>query len=77
MGWIEWFVVKNSDTTSWHEVLHHFSPLCTEFCKVTKQPLMHTNSTKRPKPQFLVQCGGSGAFVAKNSDAISWHELLH
>ena len=30
-----------------------------------------------PKCQFWVQWGGSGAFVAKNSDAISWHELLH
>src|SRR6185312_9769165 len=30
-----------------------------------------------PKCQFRVQWGGSGAFVAKNSDAISWHELLH
>ena len=30
-----------------------------------------------PKLQFRVQWGGSGAFVAKNSDATSWHELLH
>ena len=30
-----------------------------------------------PKHEFRVQRGGSGAFVAKNSDAISWHELLH
>ena len=29
------------------------------------------------KRQFMVQWGGSGAFVAKNSDATSWHELLH
>ena len=29
------------------------------------------NATKR---QFRVQRGGSGAFVAKNSDATSWHE---
>jgi hypothetical protein len=29
------------------------------------------------KLQFRVQQGGSGAFVVKNSDAISWHELLH
>src|SRR6185437_3891480 len=28
------------------------------------------------KHQFRVQWGGSGAFVAKNSDATSWHELL-
>src|SRR6185437_6531609 len=35
---------------------------------------MHSNSTKR---QFRVQWGGSGAFVAKNSNATSWHELFH
>jgi len=29
------------------------------------------------KCQFMVQWGGSGAFVAKNSDATSWHKLLH
>ena len=29
------------------------------------------------KPQFRVQWVGSGAFVAKKSDATSWHELLH
>ena len=29
-----------------------------------------------PKCQFRVQWGGSGAFVAKNSDATSWHELF-
>ena len=30
-----------------------------------------------PKCQFRDKWGGSGAFVAKNSDATSWHELLH
>ena len=30
-----------------------------------------------PKHHLSVQWGGSGAFVAKNSDATSWHELLH
>src|SRR6185369_2063987 len=30
-----------------------------------------------PIHEFRVQWGGSGAFIAKNSDAISWHELLH
>src|SRR6185312_3253683 len=30
-----------------------------------------------PKHQFRVKWGGSGAFVAKNSDTTSWHELLH
>ena len=30
-----------------------------------------------PKQQFRVQWGGPDVFVAKNSDATSWHELLH
>ena len=30
-----------------------------------------------PKYEFRVQWGGSGAFVAKKSDATSWHKLLH
>ena len=29
------------------------------------------------KRQFRVLRGGSGAFVAKNSDTTLWHELLH
>ena len=42
------FVVKNSDTTSWHE-LHFLGPFCTEFRKATKWPKLHPNSTKRTK----------------------------
>ena len=30
-----------------------------------------------PKHEFRVQWGGLGAFVAKNPDVASWHELLH
>jgi hypothetical protein len=30
-----------------------------------------------PKHEFGVQWGGSGAFIAKNSDATSLHELVH
>jgi hypothetical protein len=30
-----------------------------------------------PKRQFRGQWGGSGAFVAKHSDATLWHGLLH
>src|SRR6185312_5125413 len=40
------FVAKNSDVTSWHEVLHYFGPFCTEFRKATKRSRMHTNSMK-------------------------------
>ena len=71
------FVAKNSDATSWHELLHLFGPFCIEFRKATEQSRMHINSMNTPKCQFRVQWGGSGAFVTKKSDATSWHELLH
>jgi hypothetical protein len=41
------------------------SPKCTQIVR------------NAPKRQFRVQQGGSGAFVAKNSDATLWKELLH
>ena len=41
------FVAKNSDMTSWHELLH--GPFCTEFRKTTKRPRMHPNGTKCTK----------------------------
>src|SRR6185295_13811000 len=43
------FVVKNSDATSWHKLLHYFGPFCTEFRKATKRARMHANSMKRIK----------------------------
>ena len=52
-------------------------PLCTEFRVVTKYCQIHPNTTRHQKHEFRVQWGGSGSFVAKNSDAISWHKLVH
>src|SRR6185436_6087604 len=43
------FVVKNSDATSWHELLHYFGPFCIGFCKAIKWSRMHPNSTKPTK----------------------------
>ena len=43
------FHTKNSNTTSWHELLQLFGPFCTEFRKATKWYQMHANSMKRPK----------------------------
>src|SRR6185312_8868338 len=43
------FVAKNSDVTSWHELLHLFGPFCTEFRKATKRSRMHPNGTKCTK----------------------------
>src|SRR6185437_7763940 len=71
------FVAKNSDTTSWHELLHHFGPFCTAFCRATKGSQCTRIVRNAPKREFRVQWGGSGAFIAKNSDTTSWHELLH
>ena len=44
---------------------HPNSPTCTQIVQ------------NAPKCQFRVQWGGSGVFVAKNTDATSWQELLH
>ena len=71
------FVSENSDTTSWHKLLHHFGLFCTEFCKATKKSQMHQIVQHTPKHEFRAQWGQSGLFVAKNSDATSWHKLLH
>ena len=66
-GWLDALVAKNSDATSWHELLHQFGPFCTEFCMSTKRSQMHQNCTNAPKHEFRVQWGGSGAFIVKNS----------
>src|SRR6185436_4994576 len=71
------FVAKNSDATSWHELLHYFGPFCTEFRKQPYGPECTQIVQNTPKRQFRVQWGGLGAFVVKNSDATSWHKLLH
>ena len=71
------FVEKNSDATSWHELLHLFGSFRTKFRRATKLFQMHPNSKKRTKILSLGSMGGSGAFDAKNSFATSWHELLH
>ena len=61
MGWMSMFVAKNSDKTSWHELLHHFGPFCTEFCKATKRFQMYSNSMKHTKiwvwdPTRIIGC---------------------
>ena len=71
------FVAKNSNATSWHELLHSFGPFCIEFRKATKQPVCTQIVRNEPNRQFRVQWRGSGAFIAKYSDATTWHELLH
>ena len=43
MGGSGAFIAKHSDATSWHELLHKFSPFCSEFSKATKRSQMHKN----------------------------------
>ena len=43
-------------------------PNCPKWIQMVRNALKH---------EFRVPWGGSGAFVAENSDATSWHELLH
>src|SRR4026209_246276 len=43
------FITKNSDATSWHELLHQVGPFCTECCNATKLSQTHPNSTKCTK----------------------------
>ena len=52
----------------------HFAP---SFVRQPNSPECTQIVRNTPKHQFRVQWGGSGAFVAKNSDATSFHELLH
>src|SRR6185503_11106902 len=59
------FVAKNSDATSWHELLHYFGPFCTEFRKATKQSRMHPNSIKRTKMSVYGAMGCIGCVLCE------------
>ena len=57
---------------------------CTSLARFASSFLMQPNGPKctqivwnAPKHEFRVQWGGSGAFVAKSSNATSWHEHSH
>jgi len=62
----------------------HGTNFCTSSAHFAPSFVWHPNGPKctqivrnAPKCQFRVKWGGSGAFVEKNSDATSWHDLLH
>ena len=68
------FAMKNSEATSWHELLHQFGPFWTECCNATNCPKCTQIVQNAMKHE--VRVGGSGAFVVKTSETTSWHELL-
>src|SRR6185312_15992949 len=59
------FVMKNSDTTSWHELLDFLVPFCTEFRKATKRSQMHPNSMKHTKTSVQGPMGWIGCVRSK------------
>ena len=71
------FVVKNSEGfrgTKFCTCSARFPP---SFVRQQNGPECTEILRNTPKRRFRVQWVGSDVFVAKNSDATSWHELLH
>jgi hypothetical protein len=52
----------------------YFAP---SFMQLRNVPKCSQTLCNSPKHEFRVQCGGLGAFIAKNPDVTSWHELMH
>ena len=74
------FVAKNSDAISWHELCINCissAYFASSFMQERNNPKCTQTQQNAPIHEFTVQWGGSGAFIVKNPDAISWHELLH
>ena len=81
MGWIEYVLCEKfrcdfmaqtcALIASVQPVLHRVS--CSNE-RLTNAPKHYENA---PKHEFRIQWGGSSAFVARNSYASSWLELLH
>ena len=78
MGWIG-CVRREKNPTQ-----HRGTNFCTSSARFALSFVWQPNGPKwiqmvrnAPQQEFKVPWGGSGAFVAENSDASSWHELLH
>jgi len=74
------FVAIKSDATSLYELFIFW----TSWIRFAPSFVQKQNGPNAPKPlrnaqehEFGIQWYGSGAFVAKNSDATSLHQLLH
>ena len=77
MGWIGCIRCKKIPTRP------HGTTFCTSSARFAPSFVRQPNGPEctqivrnAPKCQFRVQWGRPGAFVANNSDATSWHELL-
>ena len=81
IGWIECVLFQKFRCDFMAQTCPLIAPVQPVLHRVSCSNETLTNALKHyknaPKHEFRVQWGGSRAFVAKNSDAISWHELLH
>ena len=80
--WVQWggsgaFVAKNSDATSCSNFCTSSAHFAPSFVRQPDGPECNQIIRNTLKHQFRGQQGGSSAFVAKNFEATSWHELLH
>ena len=66
------FVAKNSDATSWHELLYSSAHFASSFVRQPNGPKCTQMVGNATKHDFRVQWGQSGAFVVQNSDATSF-----
>ena len=81
MGWIECVLCEKLRCDFMAQTCALVAPVQPVLHRVSCSNETLTNAPKHyentPKHEFRVQWGGSHVFVAKNSDASSWHELLH
>ena len=81
MGWIECVLCEKFRCDFMAQTCALIAPVQPVLHRVSCSNKTLTNTPKHyenePKHEFRVQWGGSRAFVSKNSDASSWHELLH
>jgi len=80
MGWIGYISCENFQNNFMAQTCALTAPVQPVLHRVLCSNETLPNAPKlrdAPKHEFMVQWGGSGAFVAKNSDATLWHELLH
>ena len=81
MGWIECVLCDKFRCDFMAQTCALIAPVQPILYRVSCSNETLINAPKHyenaPKHEFRVQWGGSCVFVAKNSDASSWHELLH
>ena len=79
---VDWVCLLRKIPT-WHHGTNFYinctsSPrIVPSFMQLRNDPKWTQTLWNAPKHEFRVQWGGSGAFVAKNYNVTSWHELLY